>query len=70
MIHVFRKSFGEWGYPNKGNSQMTPGSCPREVSSLLESGKTGYDYLSKLNDSGRKWHETPPHPWRRPFRKD
>jgi hypothetical protein len=49
MIRAFRKLFGEWGYPNYRNSQVARGSCPREMSSLLERGKTGYDWLSQLN---------------------
>jgi hypothetical protein len=49
MIRAFRKSFGEWGYPNNRNSQVTRVVAQREMSSLLESGKTGYDWLSKRN---------------------
>jgi hypothetical protein len=43
MIRAFRKSFGEWGYPNNRNSQMNRVVAPREMTSLPEDGKTGYD---------------------------
>jgi len=33
---------------HKRNGRMTRAGCRREMSSLLESGKNGYDYLSKL----------------------